>query len=258
MSEISDTSEKTKVVLIGGITGGMGTALTERLAGEDVALYGFAKNREKLDKHAEAHTHIKQTYAADALKAGEVDDVVKQVVEEEGRIDAYYHLIGSVLLKPAHQLSDEEFEDTVALNLTTAFRALRACVRPMQKAGGGSITLMSTVAAKTGLPGHEAIGAAKAGINGLVRSAAASYANRGVRVNALAPGLVDTPLSAPLVSNEKAREVSERMHPLGRIGRPGEVAAFLQWLMTDDAGWITGQILSIDGGLSTLHQRPRA
>ena len=117
---------------------------------------------------------------------------------------------------------------------------------------GGSIVLVSSVAARVGLANHEAIAAAKAGIIGLALSAAASYAERGIRVNCVAPGLVRTPLTARLIANESSLKASVAMHPLGRIGEPSEVAAAMAWLLDPKQSWITGQVLGIDGGLATL------
>jgi len=122
-------------------------------------------------------------------------------------------------------------------------------------ATGGSIVLASSVATKIGLVNHEAIAAAKGGINGLVLSAAATYASRNIRVNAVAPGLVRTPLAAKLTSNEASLKASMAMHPLGRIGEPDDVASAIAWLLDPKTTWVTGQILGIDGGLGSVRTR---
>lgn len=106
---------------------------------------------------------------------------------------------------------------------------------------------------RKGLTNHEAIAAAKAGVIGLTRAAAATYARRGVRVNCVAPGLVETPMSARLTGSEEARKKSEAMHPLGRLGQPVDVAAAIRWLLRrEESGWVTGQVIGVDGGLGTL------
>lgn len=120
---------------------------------------------------------------------------------------------------------------------------------------GGSIVLVSSCAARVGLTNHEAIAAAKAGVIGLTLSAAATYAPRGIRVNCVAPGLVRTPMTARLTVNEASLKASTAMHALGRIGEPADVAAALEWLLSPEQSWVTGQVLGIDGGLSTV--RPR-
>jgi NAD(P)-dependent dehydrogenase (short-subunit alcohol dehydrogenase family) len=120
---------------------------------------------------------------------------------------------------------------------------------------GGSIALVSTAAARTGLANHEAIAAAKGGVIGLTLSAAATYASRNIRVNCVAPGLTATPLAARITSNEAALKASQAMHALGRIGQPEEVASALAWLLDPENSWVTGQILGVDGGLGSI--RPK-
>lgn len=120
---------------------------------------------------------------------------------------------------------------------------------------GGSIVLCATAAARIGLPNHEAIAAAKGGVMGLMLSAAASYAPRNIRVNCVAPGLVNTPLSTRITSNEAAMKASSAMHALGRIGRADDVASGIAWLLDPENNWVTGQTLGIDGGLGTVRGR---
>jgi NAD(P)-dependent dehydrogenase (short-subunit alcohol dehydrogenase family) len=105
------------------------------------------------------------------------------------------------------------------------------------------------------LANHEAIAAAKAGVIGLTLSAAATYAARGIRVNCVAPGLVRTPMTARLTSNEATLKASTAMHPLGRIGEPSNIASAIQWLLDAEQSWVTGQVLGLDGGLASV--RPR-
>ena len=120
---------------------------------------------------------------------------------------------------------------------------------------GGAIALVSSAAGRVGLVNHEAIAAVKAGVIGLTLSAAATYAPRGIRVNCVAPGLVRTPMTDRLTSNEAALRASAAMHALGRIGEPQDVASALEWLLSPEQGWVTGQVLGIDGGLASV--RPR-
>jgi 3-oxoacyl-[acyl-carrier protein] reductase len=145
---------------------------------------------------------------------------------------------------------NQEFADTLAANVTTAFNVLRSAVKVM--ADGGSVVLMSSVASKFGLPNHEAIAAAKGAVNGLVLAAAATYAPRKIRVNAVAPALVRTPLSVKITSNELALKASTAMHPLGRIGEPADVAAVVVWLLGGESSWVTGQVFGVDGGMSAV------
>ena len=244
------------VVLIAGVTGGIGSDVARRLAAAGWQVAGCARGTERLAALAAALPGL-FTVTADATQPAEVEATVQAVHAHFGRIDAYVHAVGSILLKPAHLTRTDEWLRTLDLNLNSAFYGLRAVLGPMQAQGHGRIILVSSVAAQTGLPNHEAIAAAKGGLNGLVQSAAATYAPRGIRVNAVAPGLVDTPLSAPMLGSEAGRQLSEKMHPLGRVGRPGNVGSLIAWLASDDADWVTGQIWSVDGGMAHVRGKPK-
>ncbi len=193
-----------------------------------------------------------QCFALDATIPEEIDRLVDQIVALHKRIDGVVNCVGSLLLKPAHLTTDDEWASTLATNLNSAFFVLRSSVRAMRKTGGGSIVLISSAAARVGLSNHEAIGAAKAGIIGLALSAAATYARHQIRVNVIAPGMVRTPLTASLTTNSAVFKASTAMHALGRIGEPCDVAAAIEWLLHPHQSWITGQVLGIDGGLSTI------
>lgn len=245
-------NDSAPVYLVFGAYGGVGSALVRRLAaGPDhrIAVSGRDPERlESLRASIGADDRI-AAFPADATDFSAVDGVVERVVERFGGLSGVVNCVGSVLLKPAHLTRPGEWEATLATNLTSAFAVLRAAVRPMLKGGGGSVVLVSTAAALIGLPNHEAIAAAKGGIDALVRSAAATYGKAGIRVNSVALGLVDTPLTARITGNERARESSEAMHALGRLGTPDDAAAAMAYLLSRDADWITGQTLGVDGGL---------
>jgi NAD(P)-dependent dehydrogenase (short-subunit alcohol dehydrogenase family) len=157
------------------------------------------------------------------------------------------------LLKPAHITTNDEWDFTLRQNLNSAFYLLRAATKAMK--AGGSVVLLSSAAARTGLANHEAIAAAKAGVIGLTLSAAASYAARNIRVNCVAPGLVATPLTARITGNEASVKASAAMHALGRIGAPEDVASAIAWLLDPSNSWVTGQVIGVDGGLSSVKPR---
>jgi NAD(P)-dependent dehydrogenase (short-subunit alcohol dehydrogenase family) len=169
-------------------------------------------------------------------------------------VDGAVNLVGSILLKSAAATTDDEWRQTMALNLDTAFFMVRAASRAM-RGGGGSVVLMSSAAGRVGLMSHEAIAAAKAGVIGLAQSAAATLAPQKIRVNAIAPGLVATPLAERITGNEASLKASTAMHPLGRIGQPEEIAALIEVLLDPANSWITGQTFGIDGGLATVRGR---
>lgn len=246
--------------LIVGASGGIGSALCHQLARRGPCkLLLAARDVAKLGRLAAAlHAEHGEQLAVlchpcDATNSGAVDEAFGVAAKEFGRLDGTANLCGSILLKPAHSTSDQEFADTIGVNLVTAFNVLRAAARTMT--GGGSVVLMSSAAARIGLANHEAIAAAKAGVSGLVISAAATYASRNLRVNAVAPGLVRTPLAARITGNELALRASTAMHPLGRVGEPDDVAAAIAWLIDPNTTWVTGQTVAVDGGLSTVRSK---
>jgi NAD(P)-dependent dehydrogenase (short-subunit alcohol dehydrogenase family) len=194
--------------------------------------------------------------ALDARDVGAVERLAAEVRERHGRLDGVVNCVGSVLLKPAHLTSVEEWNSVIETNLTTSFAAVRASAKAM-RGSGGSVVLMSSAAAHQGLQNHEAIAAAKAGVEGLARSSAASYARQGIRVNAVAPGLVRTPLTARITGNPAGEKASLSMHALGRLGEPSDVASMVVWLLDAENTWVTGQVFGVDGGLGALHLASR-
>lgn len=239
-------------VLVWGATGGIGSAVARRLRAAGHRPFLSARQVPQLE--ALARELEAPWQAADARDSAAVEAVTQLAASTLGTLDGMAFCVGSVLLKSAAATSDAEWADTLALNLTAAFYALRAAVRVMPPAGG-SIVLVSSAAAQIGLPNHEAVAAAKAGVEGLVRAAAASYARRNIRVNAVAPGLVRTPLTTGITGNEAALKYSRSLHALGRIGEPADVASAICWLLDPAQSWVTGQVLGVDGGLSVLVAR---
>ncbi len=180
----------------------------------------------------------------------------EEVFKNAGDIDGVVNLSGSLLLKGAHMTSQNEYSSVIEASLTTAFSVCRAAAKYMKN--GGSVVLVSSAAAMTGLANHEAIAAAKAGIIGLARSAAATYANQNLRFNVVAPGLTKTNLTKQITDNEKALEVSKSMHALGRIGEAQEVAAAIEFFLDPKNSWITAQVLGVDGGLGFVKPKAKA
>jgi len=241
--------------LILGATGGMGQALCERLSKRGASLLIGARDPARLEELSKRTGAA--SLAGDARDPLAIDRAVACTVERFGRIDGAVNLVGSLLLKPAHLTKAEEWDDVVATNLGSAFHLVRAAAKAM-RGQGGSIVLVSSAAARTGLVNHEAIAAAKAGIEGLARSAAATYAAQGIRVNCVAPGLVRTPLTEHLTRTPARLAASEAMHPMGRLGDPEDIASAIEWMLDPANAWVSGQVLGIDGGLATLRGKARA
>jgi 3-oxoacyl-[acyl-carrier protein] reductase len=247
------------VHLIIGAAGSIGSATARRLAAPGTSLVlagrdGSAMEALAGDLESAERVEVREV---DARDLAAVSALVAAVVDEHGGIDGVANLAGSVLLKPAHLTTPDEWADTIATNLTSAFAVVRSAA-PAMRSGGGSIVLAASAAAQTGIANHEAIAAAKAGVIGLVRSAAATYGARGVRVNAVAPGLVASKMTQKLVANEAQAEASRQMHVLGRLGAGDDVAACVAWLLDPATSWVTGQVIGVDGGLGQVRTRARA
>lgn len=196
------------------------------------------------------------TLELEARDSAAVDAALQQVHRSHGRLDGVVNCASSILLKPAHLITDTEFAETLALKLTTGFHVLRAaaCVL-MRQPAGGSIVLCSSVAARRGLVNHEAIAAAKASVEFLGLAAASRYARYRVRVNCVAPGLTRTGMNRALTQNQAVAKASAALHPLGGIGEPAEVASAICWLLDGAQSWITGQVIGVDGGLGSVQAR---
>lgn len=247
MNTQTDFSGKTYWIL--GATGGIGERVAVSLSERGAEVVLSARTSDRLIDLADRLGA--EWMAVDAGDPDRMLESAQSILQNKGAIDGIANCVGSLLLKPAHLTSAEEWDSTLRQNLGSAFAVVRASGRTMSR-NGGSVVLISSAAAQVGLPNHEAIAAAKAGIEGLVRSAAATYARRGIRFNAVAPGLVRTPLSAGILTSPGAEDRSASMHPLGRIGEPADVANAVVWLLSPSQSWITGQVLAVDGGLSHL------
>lgn len=166
-------------------------------------------------------------------------------------IDGLAYCPGTIALKPFHRLAPERFAEDYALNVLGAVRTIQAALPALRKSGAASIVLFSTVAVQTGLNFHSLVSASKGAVEGLTRALAAELAPS-IRVNAIAPSLTDTPLAGSLLGTPEKREAGAQRHPLRRIGQPADIAQLAAFLLGPQSGWISGQIIAADGGLSTL------
>tara|TARA_B100001250_G_C19806366_1_gene793499 strand:+ start:2411 stop:3163 length:753 start_codon:yes stop_codon:yes gene_type:complete len=241
------------VFVILGAGGGIGRSVSKILYNEGAQVALLSRTKDSIQDFADTLGAL--NFSTDATSFEEVENGIAQVLDRLGRIDGVVNCVGSLLLKPAHTTSEDEWKHTIDTNLGSSFATVRAVAKVAKK--DASVVLLSSAAAEVGIVNHEAIAAAKAGIIGLARSAAATYASRNLRFNCIAPGMVNTPLTEMITKNEMALKGSVSMHALGRIGDPYDIARAIAFFLSPDQSWITGQVLSIDGGLSRVRTRAK-
>jgi 3-oxoacyl-[acyl-carrier protein] reductase len=242
-----------KTVLVTGGVRGIGRACAVALGGPGRAVYVTHSNPESpgvsqtLDCLRAAGTDFCEAQCWCAEDSVEAEARIRGIVEARGRLDVLVNNAGIIRDGISVRLSDEDFRRIVEVDLFSVFSLCRAAARHMLKARSGRIINMSSVVAFTGNPGQANYSAAKAGVAGLTRTLALEYASRGVTVNAVAPGFIDTDMTRAIPA--KASEALLYRIPLGRMGEPEEVAAAVAFLASDAAGYITGQTIHVNGGM---------
>ena len=239
-----------KSFLVVGGSSDIGLLLCDLLLDEGYTLTVVARDATRVESIKSRGANV---IVGDALDSEVISNAITKTLElGEGSIAGVAHLVGSIMLRPPHALKLEVFEDVIKTNLISAFLTLSLSGKAMLKTGSGRMVFTSSVAGSLGLVNHEAIAAAKGGIESMVRSAAATYSKRGIRVNAVAPGLTDTRLASTILRSDAIREASEKMIPLNRINQPQEIAECVFWLLTGAPDNYTGQIMHLDGGMSQI------
>jgi len=235
------------ILMITGASGGIGRALARRAQADGWRVAAVGRDAGRLaDVEAAAH-------------------IVADVATPEGALQAVAacrhllgtapsmlaHAVGSTLIAPVHRTSFDAYRELMRVNLDSAFCVLQAWIAALESQPGSAV-FVSSVVARIGVANHEAIAAAKGGVEGLVRSAAATYAAQGVRVNAVAPGLTETPMTAAMLKLPAMREAAARQYPLGGVQDAAQVADAMAWLLGPGAVRITGQVIAVDGGFTTV------
>lgn len=240
-----------KTFLIFGGVGGIGQSLRNRLtqAGHKV----YATTRQIEDAATRGYPHPEELIAADALDSESIVKATQKAAELGGGLDGLAYCIGSIDLKPLTRTTREDMLRAFEVNVLGAFHAVSAAAKLLAERDS-SVVLFSSVAAGRGFANHAAIGTAKAGLEGLARSLAAELAPK-VRVNVIAPSLSDTPLARSFTQNPKMAETIAGLHPIPKLGSADEIAALAEFLLLENASWMTGQVIHVDGGRSSLERK---
>ena len=238
-----------RVAIVTGARGGIGAEVVARLrnAGYQVAAVGRDATS-LVEVAADAHLAFDTTTPEGA--AGAIAACQAQL----GAPPAWLaHCVGSTLIAPLHRTTPAQYRELMRVNLDSAVYMLHAWIEALRGTGTqGAAVLVSSVVARIGVANHEAIAAAKGGVEALARSAAATYAPAGLRVNAVAPGMTETPMTANMLKLPAMREGAGKQYPLGGVQTAGDVAGTIAWLLSDGAARITGQVIAVDGGFTTV------
>lgn len=226
------------ILLIGG-SHGIGFELAQSLM-NDHTVYIASRTNENLGNLDVNHI----TYDA------ETDTLDLEALPET--IDGFVYCPGTINLKPFKMLSTDTFRQDMELNFLSMVKTVHAVMDKLKNSEQASLVFFSTVAVKVGMPFHTSVAAAKGAIEGFAKALAAEYAPK-MRVNVIAPSLTDTPLAKRLLSNDKKKEMMDARHPLKRVGTQADIASVAAFLLNEQSSWITGQVLGVDGGMSTLN-----
>lgn len=226
------------ILFIGGSTG-IGFASVKKLQSDNSVFIASRTNENLSELNI---THIPFNLKVEALDISELPEV----------IDGFVYCPGSINLKPFKSLKIENFQDDFEINFLGMIKIVQQILPKLLNSKQASIVLFSSVAAKNGMPFHTSIAASKGAIEGFAKAFGAEYAPK-IRVNVIAPSLTETPLSEKLLNSDLKKEKSAERHPLKRFGQPEDIASVVSFLLNDESSWITGQVLNVDGGISTLN-----
>lgn len=226
--------------LVIGASSGIGNALATQLSESGNQVYATYNKNEGVSSNANLSFHPLNVLD---------ENILLDFIPES--INGLVYCPGSINLKPFARIKPEDFESDFKLQVVGAIKVIQASLPKLKDAENASIVLFSTVAVQSGLNFHSQVAASKGAIEGLTKALAAEFAPK-IRVNCIAPSLTDTPLAASLLNTDQKKEANALRHPLKRIGTPTDIANMAAFLLSDKSGWITGQILHVDGGMGSI------
>jgi NAD(P)-dependent dehydrogenase (short-subunit alcohol dehydrogenase family) len=243
-----------KVAIVTGANAGIGAAIANVLAEEGAAVVVTGRRKDLLDQVVAGIERKKGRAVAvggSVTDESHVRSAVDQCVRTFGTLNILVNNAGiGAFGKLLHEIDDATWNEVLDINLTGVFRMTRAAVPVMLKNGGGSIINMSSVGGLIGFSGSAAYGTSKGGLELFTKCVAMDYAQDKIRCNSVCPGLIDTPMAAPLLNNPEMKAEVLSAYPIRRVGTPEEVAKMVLYLASDDASWVTGSSFTIDGGLT--------
>ncbi len=243
-----------KTALVTGASGGIGSAIARALAAQGARLALSGSNGAKLRSFREelndeyGHDHVEIT--CDLSNTTQVEELVPATIDTFGKLDILVNNAGVTRDNLAMRMKDEEWDEVMKINLEAAFRLMRAAARPMMKARFGRIITITSVVGATGNAGQMNYAAAKAGLTGMSKALAQELATRNITVNCVAPGFIRTAMTEVLPEAQK--EALERRIPMGRMGEGSEIGAAVAFLASDEAAYMTGQTLHVNGGMAMM------
>ena len=247
----ADVTPDQKTALITGASSGIGEAIARRFMAEGYRVLSAQRRP----------APVGESLSADLLQPGAAQAVMAQVSARTDRLDVLVNNAGLMLEGTAEESSEADWQAQMDLNLSLPFMLIREALPLLRQSGGGAIVNIGSVEGLAANPRHPAYAASKAGLHGLTRAIAVDEGPRGVRCNAVAPGWIDTPLNLDFIESLTGDTAAfhaglKDIHPVGRTGRPQEVADLVYWLGSDQAGFMTGQVLTLDGGLTAKLSLP--
>jgi 3-oxoacyl-[acyl-carrier protein] reductase len=238
-----------RTALVTGASGGIGAAIARQLHAQGATVVVAGRRREALDALAGALGERVRVEIADLADPGATEQLIAGA-DVDGGLDVLINNAGLTRDNLALRMNDRDWQTVLDVNLSAGFRLIRSALRGMMRRRWGRIVNITSVVALTGNPGQANYAAAKAGMVGMTKSLAAEVATRGITVNCVAPGLIETPMTEALSEEQRAR-ILERV-PIGRLGSAAEVAAAVGYLVSEEAAYVTGQTLHVNGGMAMI------